>query len=80
MNIVGFGFVSYVGYSALQEVTWVTEDYMELHGVTRVTWSYRVSRGFTDGLQGVSGVYRALQGVTGEKVTRPCEYSRLRVC
>lgn len=55
MNIVGFWFVSYVGYRALQGVTGVMEDYMELQGVTRVTWSYRVLQGVTDGLQGVTG-------------------------
>ena len=41
---------------------------------TRVTWRYRVLRGVTDGLQGVTGGYRAtggyrsyrgLNGVTG---------------
>ena len=32
---------------------------------TRVTRSYRVLRGVTDGLKGVTGGYRALQAVTG---------------
>ena len=75
-NIVGFWFVSYVGYRALQGVTGVMEDYMELQGVTckgylelqGITGGYRWFTGGNRGLQSITGGhkdYKGLQGITG---------------
>ena len=68
MNIVGFGFVSYVGYKGYLELQGITGGYRWFTGGNRgqqsITGGYRGYRG----LNGVTGGYKGyleLHGVTG---------------